>query len=199
MGLRRAFSIGVVAAFVLAGCGGSSDKTSTAATAAKTSTSSIASHVLRSNELEGFTVRKPAVANTVRSWLSVTEAPPSQIPFETKRLNRLGFVAGAHEDLTGPDDGVSIAEQFKTPAGARAELDNEVTVFKTQAAGSKTFTVSGIPGAVGLAPTGAPAANVAFTDGDYYYLVGAFVPALNARSEAKVTAAAKRLYRRVHG
>ena len=41
--------------------------------------------------------------------------------------------------------------------------------------------------------------NVAFTSGDYYYLVGAFVPAVSASSEATIIAAAKRLYRRVHG
>jgi hypothetical protein len=49
-------------------------------------------------------------------------------------------------------------------------------VFKaTVATGYKAFAVTGIPGALGLADTASPAVNVAFTSGDYYYLVGAFV------------------------
>jgi hypothetical protein len=50
-----------------------------------------------------------------------------------------------------------------------------------------------------LAATGASAVNVAVTSGNYYYFVGAFVPAVSARSEATIIAAARHLYRRVHG
>ena len=50
-----------------------------------------------------------------------------------------------------------------------------------------------------LAARASPAVNVAFTSGDYYYLVGAFVSALTANSEAAIIAAASRLYHRVHG
>jgi hypothetical protein len=114
----------------------------------------------------------------------------------------LGFVAGARENLTGPEgrSGVSIAEQFKTLGGARSELANEVKVFKaTVATGYKAFAVTGIPGAIGLADTASSAVNLAFTSGDYYYLVGAFVSAVTANSEATIIAAASRLYQRVHG
>jgi hypothetical protein len=202
VGLRNALFVGVVAFLVLAGCGGSSDKGSTAttATAAEASTSSIASHVLTSNELKGFAGSHPSVQNTARGWLTSRETPSSQIASETRRLTSQGFVAGASQNLTGSSgDGVSIAEQFKTPGGARSELANALKMFKAQAAGPKTFPVVGIPGALGLAATGASGVNVAFTSGDYYYLVGAFVPAVNASSEATIVTAAKHLYRRVQG
>jgi len=198
-----------LASLVFAGCGGSSHKTSTAtttapattastATAAKTSTSGIASRVLTSNELNGFKGSQPLVADTVKGWLAATDTPSQQVASETKRLTRLGFVAAAHEDLTGSGrGGASIVEQFKTPAGARSELANVVKGFKAGGGGPTTFPVPGIPAAVGFAATGAE--NVAFTSGDYYYLVGALVPAVNARSKAAIIAAAKRLYGRVHG
>jgi hypothetical protein len=204
--LKRALLAGVAAPLVLAGCGGSSDKASTATTsanAANTSTSSIASHVLAGGEIPpGFTPKRPLVANTVKGYLTATETPPDQVAPETKRLTRLGFVAGAHEDLlgSGGHDGVSIAEQFKTPAGARGEVANARRLFKATTAGSyKAFPVTVIPGALGLGQTGQQGGvNVAFASGDYFYLVGAQLPAA-ASSEAKVIAAAKRLYGRVHG
>ncbi|MFL5839607.1 MAG: hypothetical protein ACJ77Z_04050, partial [Thermoleophilaceae bacterium] len=154
-----------------------------------------------SNELNGFKGGHPSVDNTVSGWLAARQTPSNQVASETKRLTRLGFVAGAIEDLTGPSGrpGVSFAEQFKTPSGARSELAKAVKVFKAGAAGYKAFPVTEIPGALGLAATGAPGVNVAFTSGDYYYLVGAIVPAVNASSEATIVAAAKRLYGRVHG
>src|SRR3954465_11235186 len=203
--------LGVVAPLALAGCGGSNDKPPTVATAApattgstattaNTSTSAIAGHLLASNELSGFTGSQPSVDKTVSGWLAARETPSNQVASETKRLTRLGFVAGASEDLTGPSGvGVSLAEQFKTPRGARSELANELKVFKAQAAGYKAFPVTGIPGALGLAATGARGVNVAFTSGDYYYLVGAFVSGVSPSSEATIKTAAKRLYGRVHG
>jgi hypothetical protein len=203
VGLSRVLLVGAVASLTLAACGGSSDKTSTAATSAPATTASsataaIASRVLRDNELKGFTGIRPKVATTVSGWLAATQTPTQDVASETKRLTRLGFVAGAHEDLTGSGrDGASIVEQFKAPAGARSELANVVKGFKAGTGGPTTFPVPDIPGAVGLAATGAE--NVAFTSGDYYYLVGALVPAVNARSKAAIIAAAKHLYRRVHG
>jgi hypothetical protein len=95
---------------------------------------------------------------------------------------------------------VSAAEQFKTPSGARSELANELKLFKAADAGFyKAFRVAGIPAALGFAETAQPpGVNVAFASSDYYYLVGAQVSA-TASSEATIIAAARRLYRRVHG
>jgi hypothetical protein len=209
MGLRRVLLVGVVASVMLAGCGGSGHKTSTAATSApattaattaNTSTSSITSRVLTSNELNGFTGSQPSVHHTASAWLAHTQNPSVPVASETKRLTSLGFIAGATENLAGPNGrpGLSLVEQFKTPAGARSELANELKVFKATVPGYKPFAVPGIPGAFGYSAQG-PGLNVAFASGDYYYLVGEFVSAVSASSEATITAAAKRLYRRVHG
>jgi hypothetical protein len=211
VGLWRVLIVGVVvASLMLAGCGASSHKTSTAATSALATTAStvttasaptsgIASRVLTSNELNGFTGSRPSVNHTVRAWVAQTKNPSVPIASETKRLTRLGFIAGATEDLTGPNrrDGLSLVEQFKTPAGARSELANELKVFKATVPGYQPFAVPGIPGAFGYAAQG-PGLNIAFAAGDYYYLVGEFVPAVSASSEATLRAAAKRLYQHVH-
>lgn len=204
--------MGVVACLMLGGCGASSHKTSTAAaktpattgsiaTTASTPTSGIGSRVLTSSELPaGFTGGQPAVDNTISGWLADSQTPSNQVASETKRLTHLGFVAGATESLTQPAGaGVSIAEQFKTPSGARSELANEVKVFKANVAGAyKAFPVAGIPGALGLAETAQPpGVNVAFASGYYYYLVGAQVSA-TASSEATIITAATLLYRRMH-
>jgi hypothetical protein len=200
--------MGLVAALMLAGCGGSSHKTSTAtsapattaATTANTSTSSLTSRVLTSNELTGFTGSQPSVDHTVSAWLAHTKNPSVQVVSETKRLTRLAFIAGATENLTGANgrDGLSLVEQFRTPGGARSELANEHKLFKATVPGYEPFAVPGIPGSFGYAAQG-PGLNVAFASGDYYYLVGEFVSVVSATSEATITAAAQRLYRGVHG
>jgi hypothetical protein len=206
MGLRRVLLVGVVASLMLAGCGGSSHGTSTTATgapattAAGSPTSGIASRVLASNELPGFKGSQPTVYNTASGWLAAQTGATQVAASQTKPLTRLGFVAAATENLTGPSgrDGLSLVEQFKTPDGARSELANELKRFKSTAPGYQPFPVAGIPGAHGYAAQG-PGLNIAFASGDYYYLVGAFVSAVSASSEATLVAAAKRLYRGVHG
>jgi hypothetical protein len=189
---------------MLAGCGSNKSSMATTSTSATTApTSGIASHVLSSDELPPkFTGANPSVSKSISAWLTANQTPTQDVAPETKRLTRLGFLAGAHEDLTGPSagGGVSIAEQFKTPSGARSELANEVKLIKAnEGQYFKGFPVAGIPGAAGLAETGKPpGVNVAFAAGNHYYLVGAQLPA-TASSEAIVIAAAKRLYQRVGG
>ena len=211
VGSRRVLLVGVVASVVLAGCGGSSHEPSTAATSARAATASttttaatpasgIASRVLASDELPGFKGSHTTVYNTASGWLAAETGATQVAASQTKPLTRLGFVAAAREDLTGPGgrDGLSLVEQFKTPGGARSELANELSTFKATAPGYQPFPVAGIPGARGYAAEG-PGLNLAFASGDYYYLVGEFVPAVSASSEATLIAAAKRLYRGVHG
>jgi hypothetical protein len=156
--------------------------------------------VLASNELPGFKGSQPTVYNTASAWLAAQTGTTQVAASQTKPLTRLGFVAAATEHLTGPAgrDGLSLVEQFKTPDAARSELANELKMFKAKAPGYQPFPVAGIPGAHGYAAEG-PGLNLAFASGDYYYLVGEFVSAVSANSEATLIAAAKRLYRAVYG
>jgi hypothetical protein len=104
---------------------------------------------------------------------------------------------------SGGTSGLSMVEQFRSQAGARAELAEVVKQFKTSIpppARATPFPVPGIPSARGLAATGDTGANVAFTKGSYYYLVGAAGPppgAQSAPTRATVIAAAQHLYHRV--
>jgi hypothetical protein len=59
--------------------------------------------------------------------LTDNQTPTGQMASETARLHRLGFVAAAREDLRSSGEaGLSIAERFRSPAGARAELTNQL-------------------------------------------------------------------------
>jgi hypothetical protein len=115
-------------------------------------------------------------------------------------LQRLGFVAGVREDLVGPDRlaGLSTVEQYRTPSGARGEL---AAVAPTLVGpGAKPFAVAGVPGARGYDTAGS-GANIVFTDGPYFYLVGteeAPSGTPGAANQATLAAAAQSLYRRVH-
>jgi hypothetical protein len=213
-GLRRlGILVGLagLAVVILAGCGGGSDNSPTAAKATTASTpptasaptSGIASLMLANNELPGFTAGAPTTDHTVRAWVTDSQTPSSQVAAETKRLTRDGFVAGASENLTGPTGpGLSIAEEFKTGAGARAELADEQKGNKADFAAFRRFAVPAIPGAIGFGGSGNGSAgiNVAFAAGDRYYLVGEIVGAdassITPRAEHTLIAAAQHLYHR---
>jgi hypothetical protein len=154
--------------------------------------------VLARNELPGFIGGQPTVDRNVHAWLTDDQTPPGQMAPETKTLRRLGFVAGAREDLTGSGEpGLSIVEQFGSPAGARTELANQLRTFKAADVGYTPFPVPGIPGALGLgAKAPPPGLNVAFASGDYYYLVGEEVPAVTTGTERTLVAAAQHLHNR---
>jgi hypothetical protein len=117
-------------------------------------------------------------------------------------LSRDGFRAVAREDLMSSGKaGLSLVEQFRSSTAARDALAFYVSQFKAPAAPSGVFTpfkVSGIPGAIGFSV--GPAANginIAFSDGAYYYLVGQ--EGGSAAAIAKLSAAARHVYHRVHG
>jgi hypothetical protein len=199
MGSRYVSLVCVAGAFVLSGCGGSSHTPSTT-TVANTSASGIVTHLLNTGELSGFKGSPPSVYHTASAWLGEQTGTSQVTAAETKPLTDLGFVAAARENLNGPDGhaGLSLVEQFKTPGGARSELAAQHRVLESTAPGYTAFSVPGIPGAFAYAATG-PGINLAFASGDYYYLVGEFVSAANARSEAGLIAAANSLRRRAQG
>lgn len=206
MGLRGVVLAGASAVMLLAACGGSSHKTSTTSSVVTTPPASssaslpaVAHRLLTSSEMPaGFTANgQPSVSTGVPQWLAQSQTPAKQVAPETARLKRLGFVAGATLALNsakGP--GLSLVEQFRSPAGARSELKSQTLTFEV-APGFQKFPAPGIPGALGFG-FGNGGVNVAFADGDYYYVVGEAVPS-TAANQAVVIASAAKLYHRVHG
>jgi hypothetical protein len=117
---------------------------------------------------------------------------------EKATLTHNGFRAGAREDLTkGGIPALSLVEQFQSPQAARAAMAFYDALNKSLAGGAfKSFSVPGIPGAQGLTDVTNQGVNVAFTDGQYYYLVGQ--GGGGAAAIAAMNAAALHLYSRVH-
>jgi hypothetical protein len=150
-----------------------------------------------------------SVYTTAGEWVSSPsdQQPPDQAAAEKAMLTREGFRAGATENLAnasgGSAGGLSVVEQFRSPTAARHALAFYVSQQKEPKVESTegtyaSFRVSGIPGAVGYTLGGATGgANIAFTQGDYYYLVGREGGSLSAI--AGLNAAARRLYQRMRG
>jgi hypothetical protein len=161
--------------------------------------------VLTSNELAGFRTVGLSVYKTPSSWISGEQVPADQAAAEKAMLSRDGFRLGVHEDLmSGGTGGASIVQQFRSPAAARDALAFYVSQYKAPEARAvggayAPFKVSGIPGAVGFSRGGVNGGgiNVVFTNRAYYYLVGQ--ERGSAAAVAKLTAAARHLYHRVHG
>ena len=200
----------VVVAIALSGCGGSS--TSSTATTVSTGTGSAAvtpppgtpaalrgAHggVLLAGDLAGFVPHGyRAPSTSAQSW--VAEYPPEQRASEAARLKALGFIAGITEQLAPAKGGgvneeaISLVEQFRSAHGASGEIAAQLK--QALAHGESAFAVAGIPGARGFGSS--RDANVAFSVGAYYYLVG-FESGTATR--AQLIAAAQSLYRRVRG
>jgi hypothetical protein len=160
--------------------------------------------VLVAGDLVGFAPQgRRALGINAKSWVVAEQVPPAERAKEAARLERLGFIAGVRERLAptvaGPAEAISIVQQFRSAQAARETLAFEVRM--TEAHGARPFAVSKIPTAQGF---GGPFAgntgyNVAFVNGDYYYLVGAGFPTgtPNAPTQANLITAAERLYARV--
>ena len=210
---RRTIIGGLLSVAALGGCGGSTHSASTTNSVATTAPASssaphpaIAHRLLTTSEMPtGVSAAgNPTVATSIQQWLSGEQLAPGQtMSSETARLKRIGFLAAARLNLnSAAGAGISIVEQLRSSAGARAELANTLSMFKASnngGVGVVTFRVAGIPGAIGFGgPKTQPGSgvNVAFTDGDYFYLVGeeANAPA----NRAAVIAAAQKLYHRVN-
>jgi hypothetical protein len=164
---------------------------------------SVRGRTLTAGELAGFTPGQRALGQSAKQWESEVDfqAPASEQASTAARLQRLGFVKGLREALSanGGAPGLSFVEQFRTPAGARAELAAEVraAISTSGPSPAKPFAVRGIPGASGFGDSSS--ANVAFAKGSYVYLVGAVAApgTSSAKTQAKVIAAAQHLYHRV--
>ena len=196
---------------LLASCGGSDPKSSTTRTRSTSSTAPaisaavgrIRGRLLTSTELAGLTSDGVAVSATPEQWVSTPpQQPEAQAAAEKAMLSREGFRAGATEDFTAAGtSGVSVVEEFRSATAARDALAFYVSRLKapgSTAGAYVPFKVPGIPGAMGFSLGGASGGiNVAFAQGDYYYLVGTGgggPPAI-----ADLNAAARHLYHRMAG
>jgi hypothetical protein len=207
MGPWRALTAGVAVAVVVSGCGGGGDKSSTttgssassSTTAASSAASEIRSHVLKTNALAGFHVADVSVRTTPNGWIASEQLSGDQAAAEKAMLKRNGFRAGAHEDLmNGATGGASIVVRFDSPAAAADAMD--FYVKRSKGFGQYApFKVTGIPNAKGFSLGGLNGGgiNIVFSDGDYYYLVGQ--EGGSKAAVAKLNAAARQLYQRVHG
>lgn len=202
-------------AVLLSGCGGSGNTASTTRSgstpstvpAASTAPAGITGRVLSNGEFAGFTSSGVAVYPSLQQWVSSPsdQQPPNQTAAEKAMLTREGFRTGAVENLTGPppDQGLSVVEQFRSPTAARGALafyyaqQKEPQVESTEGRYA-SFTVPGIPGAEGYTLGGATGgANIAFAQGDYYYVVGR--EGGSPTDIAGLSAAARHLYHRLGG
>jgi hypothetical protein len=159
--------------------------------------------VLGAGELAGMKpLSPPALVHGASAWVTAS-FPKSSRKAELARFRSLGFVAGIDEDLVTPGNtdryGLSLMEEFSSAKAATAELVHAAAANPTWA----HFAVPGIPGARGFELThGASSGrNVGFTDGPFYYIVGAgwLGNSSNAVSRAQLISTALVLYKRVHG
>jgi hypothetical protein len=155
--------------------------------------------VLRAGDLAGFVPRGYRPPSTsAQSW--VAEFPPEQRASEAARLKAAGFVAGIGEQLAPAQGGanreaISVVEQFRSAHGANGEVAAELK--QALAHGQVAFAVTGIPGARGFGS--GTDANVAFSVGPYYYLVGFSSGGAGTPTRSQLITAAESLYRRVRG
>ena len=171
----------------------------------------LAARVLPTSVFPHFiTTSGPAVIHSARAWAGTVErsATPTR---EATRLRRLGFIGGVDEQMHGrfpfAAEAISIVEQYRSVAGAQAELayQRASNLTSVRASGQKVTLLHQImvPGAFGWVATGAQftGINVMFASGPYFYVVGSgAAPATHgAPSSREVIAAAQTEYLLVHG
>src|SRR5262249_38931794 len=128
-------------------------------------------------------------------------------PAEGARLRSAGFRKAGFEQLAGPAKAVAFSYviQFRDAAAARNEVRRTYRRDLADKSGvPRAVSVAGIPGAVGLAVdiknTSTDLSYVTFADGSNYYYSAIFgVGAQKAPTVAKILAAARAQYKRVHG
>lgn len=159
----------------------------------------LAQRVLKAGQFAGMKPSKPpTVINSASGWAQGNTTMAAQ-------LRHWGFVAGVAENMLTPGNqsrfGLSIVMKFASAASAKAELASD----STSNGPWRYFKVPGIPGARGfeaLAPAGTGGTsgrNVGFTDGPYFYLVGAgWSGDKNAVSRSAVIAGGLLIYQRVN-
>ncbi len=168
----------------------------------------LAKRVLSPGQMPGYLVtQRPAVIRNSTRWAAGVEQAPSVVR-EAKRLRGLGFVAGIDEQLHGryplQSEAISIVEQYRSAASAGAEFRHQSAQIVVGAHGAVThFPVLGVPGAMATETrdSSGTSVNIAFADGRFYYLVGAFRsgPGSAASLRDEMVRGAQTTYLMVHG
>ncbi len=208
----RVLIAGTGITLVLGACGGggggphatSSPAPTTTTTVAGSSVhppSEFAGRLLQDNQLTGFLISDVSVYRTAAAFVSSEQLSPAAAAAETRMLARVGFRVAAKEDLDHQGRaGLSLVERFGNPAAARTALRFYVAKFRRVGGAGEFafFPVAGVPGAVGfrLGGAGGAGSNLAFADGDYYYLLGE--EGSGPGPQNSLGAAARRLYHHVH-
>jgi len=158
---------------------------------------------LQPGELAGFHTSAPAILVPTAAGFATKLGEPA----EGARLRSAGFRKAGFEQLAGPAKAVAFSYviQFRDAAAARNEVRRTYRRDLADKSGvPRAVSVAGIPGAVGLAVdiknTSTDLSYVTFADGSNYYYSAIFgVGAQKAPTVAKILAAARAQYKRVHG
>jgi len=186
-----------------------SSPTAASANASTGVTMPLADRIVPASVFPGFFSPTPAgVVTSARAWVTTVEQSRDATR-ETQRLQGLGFTGGVQERLfaryPGQAETISIAERYRTSAGAQAELAYQrgttLRLSRTTREKLSLLRSVGVPGAFGWVVRSGrfTGVNVMFASGPYYYLVGSGSPSGGAASPAHVTAGAQFLYLLVHG
>jgi uncharacterized protein YfiM (DUF2279 family) len=160
------------------------------APAGAASTSSLSKYLLKSNEIPGDTVGgRPTTTSTAAGMMEGESLTTKQSRSAINTLQQAGFVKAVQESMKGSNanEGLSTVMQFSSPAGAQAGAAVFLHLAKTGQAGSKPFTVPGVPGAKGVTVTGAEggSANAYWSVGDCAFGSGIYnATALSAKAVA---------------
>jgi hypothetical protein len=160
------------------------------ASAGAASTSSLSNFLLKSNEMPGYTVGgRPTTTKTAAGMIEGGSLTKKQAESAISTLQQAGFVKAVQESAKGSNsnEGLSLVMQFNSPAGAQAGEALFLHIAKTSQAGSKSFAVTGVPGAKGVTVTGSEggAANAYWSVGDCAFGSGIYdATALSAKAVA---------------
>jgi hypothetical protein len=174
------------------------------ASAGATTTSSLSQYLLKSNEMPGYTVGgRPTTTSSAAGMMEGEGLSKKQTQSDISTLEQAGFVKAVQESPKGSNtnEGLSIVMQFSSPAGAQTGAAMFLHIAKSAQAGSKPFTVKGVPDAKGVTVTGAEggSANAYWSVGDCAFGSGIYnATALSAKAVASpvqtgITSQAKRV------
>ena len=154
-------------ATVATGCGSSSSSASAPATPSTTDPMVVRVHA------EDGILGSTSDADLVQDTADIAAGLPTDAP---ERVHGMDGAVSQHLTGTGGDDAVRVVGHFPDAASAAAVVASFRTTHAPDGAAITVFEVPGIPGAVGSSQhnrSGGRSLNVAFSVGDYEYVLGA--------------------------